>query len=199
MWLHLCCSNWVTAGASREEISGLLTRWASADAESAELAADIERLLNGYAALRDRLGLSDRSDAVREALVAAEEWRRPLALYGFTSFTFVQQRLVETLARVTEALLILDYEGSRGWGLTTKDELDFWRGLAGPRVEEFPAKSDYMSEPVAYLERHFMDDAPPDEPPPPAWQGGEKGGCASCWHPASATRRNSRRRRWPVS
>ena len=164
------------SGRSPEEISRLLTRWASVDAGSAALAADIERLLNGYAALRDRLGLSDRSGAVREALAAAEGWRRPLALYGFTSFTFVQRRLVETLARVTEVLLILDHEDSRGPGLTTKDELDFWRGLAGSAVEEFPAKSDYMSEPVAYLERHFMDDAPPDEPPPPAWEGGEKGG-----------------------
>ena len=105
-----------------------------------------------------------------------KRWARPLALYGFTSFTFAQQRLVEALARVTEVLLILDYEGSRGRELTTQDEFEYWRGLAGPRVEEFPAKSDYMSEPVAYLERHFLDDAQPKEPPPPAWEGGEKGG-----------------------
>ncbi len=164
------------SGRSPEEISRLLTRWASADAGSAGLASDLERLLTAYAALRDRLGLSDRSDAVREALLAAEGWARPLALYGFTSFTFAQQRLVEALARVTEVLLILDWGDSRGRELTTQEEFEYWRGLAGPRVQEFPAKSDYMSEPVAYLERHFLDDGLPEEPPPLAWEGGEKGG-----------------------
>jgi ATP-dependent helicase/nuclease subunit B len=163
------------SGRSSEEISRLLDRWASVDAGSAALAGDIERLLNGYAVLRDRLGLSDRSGAMREALAAAERWSRPLALYGFTSFTFAQRRLVEALAGVAEVLLVLDYESSRGRGLTNRSEFADWAELAGPRVEELPAQSAYMSRSVAFLERHFMGDAPSDDPPL-AWEGGEAGG-----------------------
>ena len=164
------------SGRSPEEISRLLARWASTDARSAALAVDIARLLAGYSALCDRLGLSNRSDAVSEALAATGGWTRPLALYGFTSFTFAQQRLLAALAKATEILLVLDYERAKGRGLTTPAELAFWEELAGPRVEELPSKSDYMSPAVAFLERHFMDDEPPEDRPPPGPAGHEGGG-----------------------
>jgi len=163
------------SGRSPEEIFRLLDGWAEADPGSAELAADLARLLAGYSRLRDRLGLIDRSDAVREALSAAGGWTQPVALYGFTSFSFGQQRLVTALAEVTEVLLVLDDDSPRGPGLTASNELAFWRGLAGPRVMEFPSRSDYMSPAVAFLERHFMEDAPPEDPPP-AWKGADEGG-----------------------
>jgi hypothetical protein len=62
------------SGRSLDEIEQALGRWASLDADSAVLAADIRGLLGGYYALRDRLGLVDRADAVREALVVAGAW-----------------------------------------------------------------------------------------------------------------------------
>lgn len=163
------------SGRSAEELQEALGRWAATDGASAALAADITRLLAGYSSLRDQLGLSDRSDGLRAALAAAKGWTRPLALYGFTSFTLAQRGLLAALARVTEVLLVLDYERAGGRGLTTPAEMAWWERLAG-RVEEFaPVATNYTSPAIARLERHFMDDAGPAECPQ-AWIGGEGGG-----------------------
>ncbi len=127
--------------------------------------------LDDYRVLRDRLGLIDRSDAVREALDVAQEWTRPLALYGFTSFTLVQRRLIAALAASVEMLLVLDYESARGTGLTTPDEMAYWRAMAA-HVEETKAEAPaYDSPAIAYLERHFMQDSSRPEPPPAVQDG----------------------------
>jgi RecB family exonuclease len=153
------------SGRSPEEIEQVLGRWASLDPDSAGLAADLRSLLNGYHDLRDRLGLSDRADAVREAVKAACAWdRRPLALYGFTSFTLAQRRLVAALAQVGEVVLVFDYERSRQRSLTSPAELAFWESLAAGVEELRPGALAYTSPAIAYLERHFMD----DPLPPPA-------------------------------
>ncbi len=163
------------SGRSLEEIGRLLARWAAADAGSAALAADIERLLARYSALRDQLGLCDRSDAVREALGAASEWRRPLAFYGFTSFTLAQRKLLETLAGNAEILLVLDADREDGAqdigyaGLTTPEELRAWERSAAGRVEVLRSEERYTSLAGMYLERHFAENLSPDEPAPVAW------------------------------
>jgi RecB family exonuclease len=156
------------SGRSLDEVEEVLGRWASLDIGSAVLAADIRGLLSGYHVLRDRLGLADRSDAVLEALGAAGACERPLALYGFTSFTPVQRRLVAALSRVVEVVLVFDYERSRQRSLTSPSEFAYWESVA-VRVEEMaPGPLAYTSAAIAYLERHFMDDGIPPEPPP-AW------------------------------
>jgi RecB family exonuclease len=156
------------SGRSPEEIGLALQRWGSEDPESASLAADIRGLMTGYRALRDRLGLADRSDSVREALTMAAGCEQPLAFYGFTSFTYAQRRLVAALAEKVEVLLVFDHEQSRVRGLTTPDELAYWQGLAVDRQELRPQALAYTSDAVRYLERRFMDDDPDPEPPPPA-------------------------------
>jgi RecB family exonuclease len=151
---------------SAEEIERLLQRWGATDETASLLAADIQALFRGYRALRDRLGLTDRSDSIREALAAAGDWERPLALYGFTSLTPAQRRLIAALASATEVLLVFDYERARGRGLTTPDELAHWEAVALRTLELEPKEPAYGSPAVAYLERHFMDDGPRPEPPP---------------------------------
>jgi len=160
------------SGRSPEEVEEALARWAAADEESALLAADIRGLLTAYRGLRDRLGLSDRSDVLREALTAGRNWRRPLALYGFTSFTLAQRRLIAGLAQATEVVLVFDHERSRARGLTSPSELAAWEALAAHTVELTPQTLAYTSPAIAYLERHFMDDGPRPEAPP-AWADGE--------------------------
>ncbi len=156
------------SGRSPAEIEQVLDRWGSADKDSALLAADIRGLLTAYRDLRDGLGLSDRGEALREALPAVGEWTRPLALYGFTSFTLAQRRLIADLARSTEVVLVFDYERSRARGLTTQGELAWWEALAAQTVELTPRTLAYTSPAIAHLERHFMDDGPRPEPPQ-AW------------------------------
>ncbi len=160
------------SGRTPNEITVALERWASVDADSALLAADIRSLLVTYRGLRERLGLSDRSDSLREAVAAAGSWTRPLALYGFTSFTLAQRRLIAALAQATEVVLAFDYERSRARGLTTQSELASWEALATQTVELTPQSLAYTSPAIGYLERHFMDDGPRPEPPR-SWTGSE--------------------------
>jgi RecB family exonuclease len=162
------------SGRAPDDIARALSRWGAADDSSASLAADLLGLYKGYVDLRDRLGLTDRSDAAREALSAAAGWGHPLALYGFTSFTLAQRALVAALARSTEVLLVLDHERAGDRGLTTREELAVWE-RAAISVEDMPAKDDYLSPEIGHLERHFMDDAPPEgaQPPPEKGEGGE--------------------------
>jgi RecB family exonuclease len=161
------------SGRSPEQIDRSLERWASEDRASALLAADIQEIFVRYRHARDGLGLSDRSDMVREALGPAQGWQRPLALYGFTSFTLGQRQLIAELAGRTQVLLVFDFERSRGTGLTSQGELAWWEARAVERVELTAHALAYASPAVAYLERHFMDDGPlPDPPPARAGDGG---------------------------
>ena len=146
------------SGRAPGEIEQVLGRWAALDDGSAALAADIRGLLSGYRAIRDRLGLSDRGDAVCEALQAADSWKRPLALYGFTSFTLAQRRLVTALAGAAEVLLVFDYERARRRSLTSSAELAYWESLAGSGDEPESGAPAYTHPAIAHVERHFMDD-----------------------------------------
>jgi RecB family exonuclease len=160
------------SGRSSDEIAGILDHWSATDPASAVLAADISALLVRYRVLRDGLGLTDRSDAVRQAAGAVAGWAHPLALYGFTSFTLAQRGLVEALAGVTEMLLVIDYERKRRHGLTTVSEFAYWEGLACDVKETSPEGLAYHSQAIAHLERHFSDESPPACEHPPAWSDG---------------------------
>jgi hypothetical protein len=89
------------SGRSPQEIELSLDRWAAVDHDSAPLAADIRELLIAYRGLRDRLGLSDRSDSLREALNAAHCWTRPLAFW--LHILHHQRRLMVALAQLTKS------------------------------------------------------------------------------------------------
>ena len=154
------------SGRTHEELDGILSRWATLDPRSRPLAHDLRRLLGGYVDTCARLGLVTRPEAVREAVQAAGAWTRPVALYGFTSFTPGQRALIEALSRRTEVLLTLNYDGSRAINLTTLAEVSWWRSRA-EKVEELTTRTlAYSSPALAYLERHLMTGEPAEDSPP---------------------------------
>ncbi|MBN1321388.1 MAG: PD-(D/E)XK nuclease family protein [Thermoleophilia bacterium] len=154
------------SGRSPEELDVILSRWASLDPHSRPLARDLRRFLGGYTEMCARLGVVTRPEAVREAAQAADAWTRPVALYGFTSFTPGQRALVEALSRRTEVLVTFNFDGSRAIDLSTPAEVSWWRSRAD-KVEELTTRTlAYSSPAVAYLERHLMTGEPAGDPPP---------------------------------
>ena len=160
------------SGKSGEEVDRILRRWASADPGSAALADDLLRLHQAYAQACRRRGLTDGASAVREATcqIAGEAagWGRPVALYGFTSFTPGQRALIEALSRRGQALVTLPYDSSRCVNLSTAAEVSRWQALTTETVELTPRIRAYSSPAIAYLERNFMSDRPLPGPPPVA-------------------------------
>ncbi len=144
------------SGRSPEELAGVLERWEQADETSRELAGDLKRLLAEYHKLRTRLGLGDVWSALERAREAAAAWRRPLAVYGFTSFTPWQRQLLASLAERVEVLLTLSYDASRPVNLV--DEAEYRRWVAAARtVETLAARAPAYSSPsIAYLEANFL-------------------------------------------
>ena len=102
-WGRFCWSCWRAADTA-EEIAALLERWAGERPGESALADDLARLLVGYERAAAALGLVDRPTAVREATRAAAGWDRPVALYGFTSFTQGQRALRGGVGRLDRGL-----------------------------------------------------------------------------------------------
>lgn len=152
------------SGRTPEEMAEILEEWARREPEQAGLAADVQRLVTGYAAACATRGLVDRNAAVLEACAHVDAWGSPVAFYGFTSFTAAQRRLIETLAGRVPVLITFDHERGRLANLTGRAEVDRWERLADHVKEMPPQTQAYSSPAVAYLERHFMDDVPPAAP-----------------------------------
>ena len=140
------------------------------------LAADIRGLLAAIPRPPRRLGLSDRSESPPGSAASARgRWTRPLALYGFTSFTFAQRRLVAALARVHRSACLFSTMSAPGPGASRpRANSHSGKRSRGAGCRAYPSKSDYMSPPspsrAALHGRRAAGD------PPPAWAGGEKGG-----------------------
>jgi RecB family exonuclease len=159
------------SGKRPEELDSILARWA-AEPDAGLLAGEVRRLAAAYARECVHRGSVDRSTAIRQATEAADGWTRPLALYGFTSFTLGQRALVEALSRRVEVLVSFTYDRSRSVNLSTTDEIGWWSARAVEMVEVSPQTRAYASPAVAYLERHFMSDEVRPESPP-AFSGSE--------------------------
>jgi len=157
------------SGRTVSELNQILSHWARLEPSAADLAGDIQRLNEAYADARDRWGLTDGPAAVRDAAseVARQSgsWVRPVALYGFTSFTPGQRVLVEALSRQGPTLVTLPYDRSRPVNLSPASEVAWWQAFATETVELTPQIGAYSSPAIAYLERHFLCDPPLPEPP----------------------------------
>ncbi len=153
------------SGRTPEEIDEVLRRWASVEPRVAALASDIRELAAAFAIRCSELGLTDRPGALREALPAASGWRRPLALYGFTSFTGGQRDLLEALSRSVEVSIAFTHRREHKVGLTRPDELAWWMAHASEVVESEPDARSYAAPAIAYLERYLMGDEPRPAPP----------------------------------
>ncbi len=155
------------SGKDPEELDGILSSWAREDPSVAGPATDVRCLYRAYLDACAISGLTDGPMAAREAVALAGGWTRPVVLYGFTSFTTVQQTLIETLSGPAPVLMALSYDATRPINLSTSAEVDGWRNRAGRVVELLPRVRAYSSPAIAYLERHFMSDRPLPEPPRP--------------------------------
>ncbi len=163
------------SGRAPEEIEAVLRRWASVDPHAAVLASEICELAAAFAGKCSELGLADRPPALRETMSAASGWQRPLALYGFTSFTGGQRNLLEALSRSVEVLIAFTHRREHKVGLIRPDELAWWMARAGRVVESEPDALSYAAPAIAYLERYAASDGP--RPGPPAAGSAREGVC----------------------
>lgn len=155
------------SGRASEELDRIFARWAATQPRTADLANDLRRLAEAYRHTYERLGLEERPAVVREAAerLAAASWGRPVAFYGFTSFTPVQRLVIERLAAHAQVLVTFTYDSRRDVNLSTPAEISWWRARATEILEASTATRAYHSRAIAYLERYFMSDEPRPEAP----------------------------------
>ena len=122
---------------------------------------------DAYAAGCASTGAVDRPAAVRAACERADEWSRPVAFYGFTSFTAGQRRLIEGMARRVPVLLSFDHDRGRSVNLAGPAEVARWERIAGHVAELPPQPRAYSCPAIAFLERHLFE-ADGDLAPPVA-------------------------------
>lgn len=136
-----------------EHAEEALSRWAVDTPAKAELAADLRLLMGRYRALCLRRGVIERAATVRRAAELVDGWKRPVAFYGFTSFTPGQRRLISNLMAHVPVLLTFDHERSRVASLVSNAEVARWEQVA-TSVRELPPQSRAYSSPqIARLER----------------------------------------------
>ena len=82
------------SGRSPEQIDRALAEWASDDRSRRSSPPTSVRLLTATVPSATGWDCPTAPTPLREALAAVAGWTRPLALYGFTSFTLAQRRLV---------------------------------------------------------------------------------------------------------
>lgn len=141
------------SGRAPGDIDDLLQTWARVEQAHAGVADDLRRVTSAYAAVIASLGVVDRAAAVTETCAHLGGWTRPVALYGFTSFTGGQRRLVEALAAGAPVLMTLDYDYSRGDNLVTADEVRHWEAVACRVVRKEFQPQAYSSPSIAHLAR----------------------------------------------
>ena len=154
------------SGKVPADLDRVLAHWAAAEPAEGPLANDIRGLAAAFERACADQGLMGRPTAVREAVRAVETWTRPVALYGFTSFTIGQRELIRELSRRTELLLTFTYDHSRAVNLGTPAEMSWWEAMASDTVRVSSPTLAYESPAIAYLEQFFMGDAPRPQPPP---------------------------------
>lgn len=160
------------AGLQPEDVLAGLLRWAAAD--GGLLAADLALLYRGLQEAGETRQAADRPVWVRRACEVLSGWDRPLACYGFTSFTPVQRLLLHRLASRVPLLLALPWEAGGSLAALTAQEVAFWRPLAS-RVEQLPRQERVFSSPtLARLEAAVAAGAPEVELP--GEEEGEDGG-----------------------
>ena len=152
------------SGRSPAQIRSILRAWGVSDPAGSALADDLARVAALYDATRASLGLTDRPAAVRAARDQIGGWDRPVAFYGFTSFTPGQRFFIEALMARTPVILSLSHDATRSANLVDDGEVARWREVAREVAELSVEPHAYSSPAIAYLERTFVlgpDGAPP--------------------------------------
>ena len=138
-------------GLTAEQGEAVLSRWlATSPADDAALAGDLSRLARDYARTFGSRGRGGRGDVAAAATEAIERWDRPVACYGFASFTPAQRLVLRGLAARVAVVLALVWEREGGVG---GEEAREW-APAAVRVEELGVQPQAFSSPsLASLER----------------------------------------------
>jgi ATP-dependent helicase/nuclease subunit B len=119
-----------------------------------------------YAALRDRLGRSDRHGLAREAIAGLrarpDAWGgRPVLIYGFDDLSEEQLALVEALAKATAVTAAVTYEDERAPLAARATLLARLGEIAGSEPLRLPPNAEHTASPVLYaLERGLFEDEP---------------------------------------
>ncbi len=143
-------------GETPEVVLAALRRWAGRG--GGETASDLARLVGEFHRVLSIWGVTDHHGALRDARQAVAGWSRPLAFYGFTSFTRAQRSLVVDLAHVVSVTVTLVHDLSRRTGVGGVLELERLRSSAREVVELSRQEFGFASPQVAHLEKSFLVD-----------------------------------------
>ena len=130
-----------------------------------QLDGDLAALYAAYRDELDRLGVWDRDLLRRNAAERVQNdldaWHgEPVFAYGFEDLTGAEWALLEALAGRTDVTVSLPYEPGRPAFTSLRRTADDLSRLAGPRIEELPARWIDTAQPaLAHVERHLFDDA----------------------------------------
>jgi len=146
------------AGETADVLRGL-KQWRRAGGGS--VADDLARLVDEYDRRLSDAEMCDPADIVRRAIGSCEGWNRPVALYGFSSFTPVQRLLVRALAARVPVLLVLAHDPDRAILGPAAAEAALWRRFAVKTVDVPKQSPSFASPELAELDRLY--------PPNKAW------------------------------
>lgn len=131
-----------------------LQRWSLAGGGA--VAGDAGRLVSAYDDRLARAGRCDQADVIRRAIVSCAEWRRPVALYGFDSFTPVQRSLVRMLAARVPVLMVLTHDSGRAVQGAVGEEVALWQAVADVTVRVPRQLHAFASPELAELDRLYL-------------------------------------------
>ncbi len=143
-------------GETPEVLIAALERWEGRG--GADTARDLARLVAEYCSILSGWGVLDRHGALREARQAVAHWKRPLAFYGFTSFTRAQRALVLDLSGVVPVTVALVQDLSRSTRVVGLEEFGRLRDSAREIVALSRQEFGFASPRVAHLEKSFLVD-----------------------------------------
>jgi RecB family exonuclease len=131
-----------------------LARWSQAG--GGPVADDLGRLVADYEGRLSSAGRCDPADVVRRAIGSCGGWDRPVALYGFSSFTPVQRSLIRALAVEVPVLLVLTHDPGRAIPGPAAAEVALWRGFAVKTVHVPKQSPSFASPELAELDRLYL-------------------------------------------
>ena len=124
------------------------------------VADDLGRLVEEYEGRLSNAGRCDPADVVRRAIASCDGWCRPVALYGFSSFTPVQRALIRALAAEVPVLLVITDDPGRAVHGPAAAEVELWRGFAAKTVRVPKQSPSFASPELAELDRLYLANGP---------------------------------------
>jgi RecB family exonuclease len=131
-----------------------LERWSHAG--GGPVADDLGRLVAEYECRLSGGGRCDPADLVRRAIGSCEQWDRPVAFYGFSSFTPIQRSLIRALAAQAPVLLVITHDPGRAIRGPAAAEVALWREFSVKTVHVSKQSPSFASPELAELDRLYL-------------------------------------------